>query len=130
MNYDINDMRAALQAAQLRREFAAWLRADADRLISAAELLGGESWETRAVEVTDALAQGTEPEDVETDLLALHRLLTLELTDDIDSIEAVRFLSVHPDDPRADDARLCAESLERGLDALGRYAALAVKEVA
>ncbi|CTQ33925.1 hypothetical protein [Jannaschia rubra] len=130
MNYDTTEMRATLRAAATRRAFADWLRADSDRLISAAELLGGDGWEGRAAEVAAAMADGAEPEDVEADLVALHRLLTLECMNDIESAEAVRFLAVHPDDPRADDARLCAEALERGLDALRELAAMAVQEVA
>jgi hypothetical protein len=130
MNYATTEMRAALRAVAIRRAFADWLRAEPDRLVSAAELLGGDRWEVRAATVADAMARGAEPEDVEADLEALRRLLTLECTDDIDSEEAVRFLAVHPDDPRADDARLCAEALERGLDAMHELGTLAVQEVA
>ncbi|MCZ4262225.1 hypothetical protein O4G76_15390 [Limimaricola sp. G21655-S1] len=130
MNYDTKNMRAALRAANLRQDFTDWLRTDADRLISAAVLLGGELWEERAAAVVDAIAFGAEPEEVVQDLDDLHRLLTLEYTDDIDSPEALCFQSVHPDDPRADDARLCAEALERGLEAIRKYAATTVKEVA
>lgn len=43
MNHDTT-MRAALQAAELRQEFIDWLRADADKLVSAAQLLGGQCW--------------------------------------------------------------------------------------
>ncbi|KIC32136.1 hypothetical protein RA25_13840 [Leisingera sp. ANG-S5] len=111
-------------------KFAAWLQADADRLAAAAELLGGESWKNRALVVAEAIARGEGLEEVEADLAALRRLLTLEFTGEIDSFEAVRFLSVHPDDPRADDARLCAEALDRGLDAMRIYAETGIKEVA
>ncbi|SER47967.1 hypothetical protein SAMN04490244_101199 [Tranquillimonas rosea] len=130
MNYDIHDMRASLRAAEQRREFIAWLRADADRLVSSAELLGGKDWETRSRAVAEAMARGDVPEAVEEELKDLHRLLTLEFTDDIESEESARFAALHPDDPRADDARLCAEALERGIDALRAFAAVAVKEVA
>lgn len=130
MNYDTKNMRAALRAANLRQDFTDWLRTDADRLISAAALLGGELWEDRAAAVVGAIAFGAEPEEVALDLDELHRLLTLEYTDDVDSPEAIYFQSVQPDDPRADDARLCAEALERGLEAMRLHAATAIREVA
>ncbi|MDX5417417.1 MAG: hypothetical protein LPK88_14005 [Alphaproteobacteria bacterium] len=130
MNYATKEMRTAIQAANTRREFATWLLADADRLASAARLLGGDPWERRAARVADAIASAAEPEEVESDLRALHRLLTLEFTDDLDSPEAALFFDVHPDDPRADDARLCAESLERGLEALHTLRVVAIREVA
>ncbi|MBU2963045.1 hypothetical protein KO516_19860 [Citreicella sp. C3M06] len=130
MEYNNKEMRASLRAAAQRREFIAWLRADADRLVSSAELLGGKDWETRSLAVAEAMARGEVPEAVEEDLKDLHRLLKLEFADDIESEEAARFAAVHPDDPRADDARLCAEALERGLDALRAFAAVSVKEVA
>lgn len=130
MNYSTNEMRATLRAATIRRAFADWLSAESDRLVSAAELLGGGRWEARAVDVAEAMAHGAEPEDVEDDLDTLRRRLALECTDDIDSPEAVRFLAVHPDDWRADDVRLCAEALERGLDAMHGLAAIGLREVA
>lgn len=130
MKYATKDMRTALQAANTRREFAAWLLADADQLASAAQLLGGDPWERRAARVANAIAKAAEPEEVETDLRALHRLLTLEFTNDLNSPEAAFFFDVDPDDPRADDARMCAEALERGLAALKMVRAFAIREVA
>jgi hypothetical protein len=67
------------------------------------------------------------------DLEALRRLLHLEFADVIGSEEACRFAAIHPDDPRADQARLCAEALDRGIRALEalRLAGLSnVREVA
>ncbi|KIC14119.1 hypothetical protein [Leisingera sp. ANG-DT] len=129
MNHYPN-MRAALQAAELRQKFTDWLRTDADRLVSAAQLLGGAPWEDRAMSVIDAVVCGVEPEELEADLVDLLRLLNLEYTDELDTPEAEFFLAVHPDDPRADDARLCAEGLERGLKAIRAHSATLVKEVA
>ena len=37
MNYSTNEMRATLRAATIRRAFADWLRAESDRLVSAAD---------------------------------------------------------------------------------------------
>ncbi|WP_292294600.1 hypothetical protein [Marivita sp.] len=130
MNYDTKHMRVALQAAETGRSFTEWLATDGDCLASAALLLGGSAWHRRAISVRDAIRSGKLPEDVENDLVGLHRLLTLQYTDDINSPEALRFLAVHPDDPRADDARLCAEALERGLDEMHGLAAMGVREVA
>lgn len=129
MNHD-KTMRAALQAAELRQEFISWLRADTDKLVSAARLLGGDRWEDRATYVTDAIAFGAEPEELEAELTDLHRLLTLEFTDDLDAPEAHYFLMVHPDDPQADEARLCAEALDRGLEVIRAHATALVKKVA
>lgn len=129
MNYASN-MRAALQAAELRQEFIDWLRTDADRLVAAAQLLGGTVWEDRAISLIDAVACGVEPEELEADLVDLHRLLALEYTDNLDTPEAELFLAVHPDDPRADDARLCAEGIERGVETIRAHSAAMFKEVA
>lgn len=129
MNHDTT-MRAALQATELRQDFIDWLRSDADKLVSAALLLGGQCWEDRAISVIDAIDFGVEPEEVDADLADLHRLLTLEYVDHLNGEEAQYFIAVHPDDPRADDARLCAESLERGLKVLRAHAATLIKEVA
>ena len=130
MDYATKDMRTALQAANTRREFATWLLSDAARLASAARLLGGEYWERRAARVAEAIAKAAEPEEVETDLRALHRLLTLDFTDDLNSPEAALFFDVDPDDPCADNARMCAEALERGLEALKIVRDFAIREVA
>ena len=52
------------------------------------------------------------------ELRVLRKLLFLEYTADLGSEEARRFAGIDPDDPRADDARLCAEVLDRGVRAL------------
>ncbi len=130
MNYATKEMRIALHAANTCREFADWLLADADRLASAAQMLGGDRWEHRVARVVNVIANAADLEEIETDLRALHRLLTLEFTDDLDSREAALFFDVHPDDPRADDARMCAESLENGLQAMEVFRAFAVQEAA
>ncbi|MGK7663542.1 MULTISPECIES: hypothetical protein [unclassified Marinovum] len=118
MTFNPKDLRAALLAAELRHQFTEWLRSEAEQFVSAADLLGGHRWACRAEKVVGAIADGSEPEDVEADLAALHGLLTLEFSNDIHSHMAVRFFSMHPDDPRAEEVRLCAEALEKGLDAM------------
>lgn len=118
-----NDMRALLRHAAVADAFATWLRESADHLVEAADLLGGSEWAARAEAVAEAIADGAEPADLFPELEGLRRLLNLELTDDVTSLEALFFATVHPDDPRADDARICAEALQRGvvaLEALGQ----------
>ncbi|MEP0313987.1 hypothetical protein [Hyphomonas sp.] len=128
MNNDIKNMRATLLTAKLRRNFTEWLRADADRLITAAEFVGGAEWQDRAISVSDAIARGAEPEEIYADLTALHRLLTLDCGSEINSLEGRYSLAIPSDDARAADAQLCAEAMERGLQAMRRYAASTAKE--
>lgn len=118
MSYTLLDAQALHRLAWIADAFGDWLRADPDRLIDAATLLGGPDWARRAVRVVEAHDAGTCATTLLPDLEALRRLLTLELTDDPWSLEAGYFAMVHPDDPRADEARLCAEALERGVAAL------------
>ena len=118
-----NDMRALLRHVAVAEAFATWLRENADHLVGAADLLGGPEWAARAAAAAEAIADGAEPADLLPELEALRRLLNLEFTDDLTGVEALFFAAVHPDDPRADGARICAEALERGvvaLEALGR----------
>ncbi|MEY8841017.1 hypothetical protein AB9K41_18475, partial [Cribrihabitans sp. XS_ASV171] len=100
-----------------------------DKLVSAAQLLGGQRWEDRAISVIDAIDFGVEPEELEADLAKLHRLMTLEYIDDLNGEEALYFIAVHPDDPGVEDTRLCAEGLERGLKVLRAHAAALNQEV-
>ncbi len=118
MNYDLKTARATLRAAQQLASFDDWLRSDGDCLIGAAELLGGTTWRAQATSVLDAITDGVPLAELADDLEALLSLLMLDHVDDLDSEEAALFLSIHPDDPRADEARICAEALERGLDAI------------
>ncbi len=123
MHHDLKAVRATLRAAQIAAAFSDWLRDDGDHLTAAADLLGGAKWKNRADAVLAAVKNGVSPDSLVDELSNLYRLLTLEFTYDLDSDEAALFMSVHPDDPRADDARICAEALERGLVALATVAA-------
>lgn len=127
----ITEARPLLRHARTADEFRAWIH-DGDQLVAAADLLGGADWSARAAAVVEVVRAGSEPAEHLIDLQALRRLLSLELVDDIGSPEAVRFATLHPDDPRADDARLCAEALERGLEAVAALERAAVphREVA
>lgn len=112
------DARALLRHADVANAFADWLRDCGDDLIDAAALLGGPKWAARAARVVDAISAHRDPTGSLQDLRALRRLLNLELVDELTSVEAGRFAAIHPDDPRADSARLCAEALERGVNAV------------
>jgi hypothetical protein len=118
MHHDLTNMRATLRAAQTAESFADWLRDDGDQMLAAAELLGGQAWRDRADAVRVAVSGGVPLVELISELSDLYQLLSLEFTDDLDSVEAALFFAVHPDDPRADEARLCAEALEQGLSAL------------
>ncbi|MEI4234823.1 hypothetical protein [Roseovarius sp. D22-M7] len=122
MNIQTNQARILLRCAQLAAAFEAWLREEGDSLIAAADLLGGSTWKTRADNVVTAITHGASAIEVLDDLKLLRRLLELEYLDDPFCEEANRFAMVHPDDARADEARICAEALETGIKALGAIA--------
>lgn len=111
-------MRATIRAAHTVDGFYDWLCAEGDSLVAAAELLGGEKWRACALSVVASVSQNIALPKLYDEISALYRLLSLEFTDDFDSEEAGRFFAIHPDDPRADEARLCKEALERGLNAV------------
>jgi hypothetical protein len=114
----IPDIRALLRHMKKASDFMRWLRADGDSLVASADLLGGRKWATRARAVVDAAKAGNDLAARRGELHALNRLLRLEFTSDVKSVEARRFAAVHPDDPRACGARHCAEVLGRGVRAL------------
>ncbi len=123
MHHDMRNARATLWAAQTALAFSDWLRDGENQLVASANLLGGKKWRNRADAVIAAVIDGVPLTELVNELSDLHRLLTLQFTDDLDSAEAAFFLSIHPDDPRADEARLGAEALERGLAAMAVVAA-------
>ena len=114
----IPDIRALLRHMNNASEFIRWLRAEGDSLVASAALLGGRKWAARARTVVEAAQTGGDLAARCGELHELNRLLRLEFTTDIKSLEARRFAAVHPDDPRADIARHCAGELGRGLRAL------------
>lgn len=116
MHYPALTLKLA-KAAQNAEKFMAWL-ACGDELIDAARLLGGRKWCAAAKNVVSRARDGVAIERILPDLRRLQRLLMLEYVNDLDSVEANCFMSVHPDDPRADNARICADALERGIAAL------------
>ena len=130
----IIDARTMTGPARTAAAFAAWLReGGGDALVRAADLLGGPEWSERAAAVATAIAQGDEPSGHMAELRALRRLLWLDRADAPGSVEAALLVSIHPDDPRADEARICAEALARGvvaLEALARAGVRMAKEAA
>jgi hypothetical protein len=60
----------------------------------------------------------------------LHHLLHLDLAQDLKSQEALCFARLHPDDPRADVARRCAEAMSRGVRALEALRLAGIKGLA
>ncbi|MFC2970181.1 hypothetical protein [Acidimangrovimonas pyrenivorans] len=112
------ELQALLRNLNKTSLFLGWLRKEGDSLIAAATLLGGHKWSKRAHIVVACARAGHDITARRQELDALRRLLNLELVDDIESEEAARFTAIHPDDPRADEARLCAEALDRGIRAL------------
>lgn len=111
---------ALLQAAQTLSDFRDWVADSADELLDAVDLLGGPAWLPVALRAVHTAENGEDLAALLPDLRRLSRLLRLEFADRLGSEEARRFLRIHPDDPRADSARLCAEAVDRGLQALER----------
>lgn len=99
-------------------EFHRWLQEEGESLISSAELLGGPIWAESASIVVEAARTGEDLASERHRLFGLHRLLHLDFVNDLDSDEAARFFQIHPDDPRADEARICAEALDKGMRSL------------
>jgi hypothetical protein len=116
--------------ALLVEQFGDWLRYDGDDLIRSADLLGGDLWARRAQHAVDLATRGGDPVRLVEAIGQLHRLLSLDLTDDPFSAEALRFAAIHPDHPDADMARLCCEALERALPSLRVLASHGVTEAA
>jgi hypothetical protein len=119
----LTDAQALLRHARLASGFRSWLIEDGERLVAAADLLGGPQWAIRAAEVVEAVARGVDPAKHLSDLRDLRRLLWLEAADDLEALEAQYFASIDPDDPRADDARICAEAIDRGVRAISAVVA-------
>lgn len=112
------DIRVLLRHLNRASEFLRWLQADGDHLIASADLLGGPNWTRRARSVVKAAREGRDLSARRVTLRGLHHLLHLDLVQDLKSQEALCFARLHPDDPRADVARRCAEAMSRGVRAL------------
>ncbi len=111
-------LRALHRHANIADAFAAWLHDHANDLLDAVGLLGGRRWVARTEALIRAIRKGRAPSDHLVDLKAVSRLLHLDYSDRPGSEEELRFTEIHPDDPRADNARVCAEALDRGITAI------------
>lgn len=112
------EMLSLLRHVAIADAFMTWLRDQIDELCDAAELLGGAGWRSRAAAVIEQARRGVDPVSNLGQMRVLRRLLHLGYVDVPGSDEAWRFAAIHPDDPRADNARLCAEALDRGIGAI------------
>jgi len=97
--------------------FVAWLCNEGDALISAAALLGGQSWAAKAEGIVTTARQGGNVAARRTTLVALRGLLEGAYADQLDRDEAWRFAALHPDAPDATRAMRCADALGRGIRA-------------
>lgn len=124
---------AHLRFLERASDFLRWLRSDGDRLVAAADLLGGEEWARRADRVVRAAREGHDLVPRQPDLRSLRDLLWLVPIDGRDTTEVRRFRAIEPGDPRCADARLCADALDvgvRALEALRRAGITSFKEAA
>jgi len=112
------DINSLLRNTEIACAFRRWLREDGDTLVAAAELLGGPKWARHASAVVTCARNGGDLQTRRRQLARLARLLRLELVDDLSQPEAARFAVLHPDDPRAINALICADAVSRGRRAL------------
>ena len=107
-----------LRIMKIADAFRHWLCHDGDTLVASAGLLGGPKWARRASAIVDCARQGGDLHTHRQTLARLAKLLRLEFVDDLSRPEAARFAALHPDDPRATDAMVCADAVLRGRRAL------------
>lgn len=107
-----------LQPIAVANAFSDWLHDEGDTVVASANLLGGPKWAARAATVIEGVRNGDKPAFYIREFRAFCRLFHLEFSDELWSLEAQRFSAIHPDDPRAEEARVCAEALSRGVWAL------------
>jgi len=111
-------MTALLRHLTNARDFCRWLEKEGDTLIAAADVLGGPEWAERARVIVTVARNGGPVTARVPAIRALSRLLHGRHADGLEGAEAWPFTWLHPDDPRATEAMLCAEALDRGLRAM------------
>ena len=111
-------MTALLRHLTNARDFCRWLENEGDTLIASADLLGGPEWADRAKVIVAVARNGGPVTARRKTLKALSALLSGCHADELEGCEAWPFTLLHPDDPRATNAMLCAEALDRGLRAM------------
>lgn len=112
------NINALFRQATKADDFLEWLRDEGDSLISAADLLGGETWAAKATDIVKTAKKGGNIAARRKTLIALRRLLQGDYARFLDRDEAGPFASLHLDDPEATRAMLCADALGRGIRAL------------
>ena len=122
-------MNALLRRLNRACDFQRWLNDEGESLIASADLLGGKPWATRAKVIVATAREGGDLAARRTTLVALHRLLEGRSVGLLEGPEAWRFSLLHPDDPRATRAMLCAEALGRGMRALEALRLLGISTV-
>lgn len=122
-------MNALLRHLNRACDFQRWLQDEGEALIASADLLGGTSGAARARVIVATAREGGDLAARRSSLVALHRLLQGRSVGCLEGPEAWRFSLLHPDDPRATRAMLCAEALERGMRALEALRLLGISTV-
>ncbi|KRS18954.1 hypothetical protein [Roseovarius indicus] len=112
------NINSLLRNTKIADAFRRWLCEDGDTLVAAADLLGGPNWARRASTVVTCARNGGDLHTHRQTLARLAKLLRLEFVDDLSRPEAARFVALHPDDPRATDAMVCADAVLKGRRAL------------
>jgi len=98
-------------------DFVTWLRDEGDILVSAADVLGGQIWARKAKEIVVTARTGGNVAARRKTLIALRQLLHRDDACLLNKDDAWRLMSLHPDDPKATRAMLCADAIGRGIRA-------------
>ncbi len=102
----------------LARQFAVEHR---EALLNASALLGGQGAVRRSVCLLNDLRESrTLSRRLRVGLVDMHRLLSLDLVDDLDTAEACLFAEIHPSDPRVHELCLLADQLRGLLEAIAQ----------
>lgn len=97
-----------------------YLCAHAEALLNAAALLGDRPAVRRTARLLEELVETRQPltRRLRREILGLHRLLSLDCVDDLDSLEAVCFAGIDPASPAVEEVCLLTDGLEAHLVAL------------
>ncbi len=98
---------------------AHFLLSHMDQLIDAAGVLGGQPAVRRTARLLEDVSAATAlNRRLSRELVDLHRLLSLQLVDDLDSIEAARFSEIDPCSPIVEQICLLTDQFRDYLEAL------------
>ncbi len=117
-NHDIMLVRAKITHAFAVYQF---MSEHAEALVSAARLLGGDMAAQRTDQLIDEVSQGAPLcRHLRAEFVDLHRLLSLQAVDDLESIEAACFAEIDPASPVVEEVCLLSDGLFDHLVALAR----------